>query len=180
MKTPEESKLKTLSLIQTISACVSIVLFGVSIWQAFWGTWWISLITFLLSVILWKGYVRGFQPIIRDKMRESRDVELFKLSENQCKKIADMMVRNRNPEEKELVLNEVLKKPMYLESPFKEWRKLSKEEKVELLKKQEPLTVSVFQEGEVIFHIKLKDGIKGFLELTVETMQDEEKKEVTE
>jgi hypothetical protein len=112
----------------------------------------------------------------RKKMRESKDVELFKLSENQCKKIADMMIRNRNPEEKELILNKVLKKPMYLESPLKGWRGLSKGEKAEFLKKQEPLTLSVFQEGKVIFHIKLKDGIKGFLELTVETIEDEEKK----
>ncbi|MBM4277056.1 MAG: hypothetical protein FJ130_04120 [Deltaproteobacteria bacterium] len=168
--------LKNLLLIQTIAGFSAPILFGISVWQSFWETWWIGLITFLLSVFFWSGIARGLKPKIRDKVRESRDVELFKLSENQCKKIADMMVRNRNPEEKELVLNEVLRKPMYLESPLKGWRELSKEEQVEHFKKQEPLTLSVYQEGEVIFHIKLKDGIKGFIELTVETMEDEEKK----
>ena len=63
-------KVKTLFLIQAICACVSFILFGISVWEAFWGTWWIGLITFVMSGIVWLGYVRGIQSLIREEMGE--------------------------------------------------------------------------------------------------------------
>lgn len=63
--------------------------------------------------------------------------------------------------------------PMYLESPMGKWRALSKDEKVECLKKKEPLTLSLFQNGEAIFQLKVGDGIAGFMEIVAEAMADE-------
>jgi hypothetical protein len=102
-------------------------------------------------------------------------MELFKLSKNQSRRIANMMLQDCNPTEKERLIEATLIEPMYIESPFEAWRELSKEEKVEFLKKQEPLVLSVFQYGNVIYRLKLREGLVSFSELMAEAQEDEEK-----
>jgi hypothetical protein len=79
------------------------------------------------------------------------DVELWKLSKKQCKRIAYMMFKDRTPVEMEKAVEIALLEPMYVESPMEEWRGMTKDERIKYMKSSAPMDLPVWQAGKVIF-----------------------------